>query len=519
MNPESLREEAARLRAEVAKLGAVLSPSVLASLSEQADRLEALAAGAEPEAAAPGKRRRVVKEDPRAFRFGVERIEALPPAKPGTRDRYRDSEEPALTLRVTDKGAKTFYFIRRPKGGRPEAVMICPYQGAESIATARREAGRIKGEAAQGISRAEALRKKKAERTFAELFADYYAIESQPKKRTHAEDLRIFKQYLADPLGKRKVSAIHREDLAGIHVEITRAGHAPQANRVLALLSSVFNWARRFGFEVDNPARDIPKNPEKSRARFLKPEELPAFFQALGNLPNPTQRDFFLLALLTGARRENVLAAEWRHIDLTRAVWSIPRTKNGEPQDVALVPEAVGLLQARRPAHGGGYVFAIPGTKAGHLTEPRKSWDKLLRLASLYRLFDALQAAGHLDEAARKAADALALSKLPTAEATYRARAQAANINPADFDMTDLRIHDLRRSLGSWQARTGANQATIGKSLNHKTPQATAIYTRLTLDPVRESVTKAVSAMLTAGGVKAPAEVIDLAETRRKSAS
>lgn len=501
-----------------------MNPELLkaaASLRAEADRLEALALGVEPgsESCAPAKRRRATKEDPRAFRFGVERIEALPPAKPGTRDRYRDTEEPALTLRVTEKGAKTFYFIRRPKGGRPEAVMICPYQGAESIATARREAGRIKGEAAQGLSRADALRKKKAERTFAELFADYYAIESQPKKRTHAEDMRIFKQYFAGPLGKKKVSSIRREDVGAIHLHITRAGHGPQANRVLALLSSIFNWARRSGFEVDNPARDIPKNPEKSRARFLKPEELPAFFQALGNLPNPMAKDFFLLALLTGARRENVLGAEWRHIDLTRAVWSIPRTKNGEPQDVALVPEAVELLQARRPAHGGGYVFALPNTKAGHLIEPRNSWLRLLRMASLHRLLDALQAAGHLDETTRQDADALALRLLPRAEATYQALAKAQGINPVDFDMTDLRIHDLRRSLGSWQARTGANQATIGKSLNHKTPQATAIYTRLTLDPVRESVTKAVSAMLTAGGVKAPAEVIDLAETRRKNAS
>jgi hypothetical protein len=184
----------------------------------------------------------------------VERIEALPPAPAGKRIAYRDTEEPALTLRVTATGAKTFNFVRRPKAGRTEWVTICRYTGAESIATARREAARIKTEAAQGISRAEALRKKKAERTFAELFADYYAIESQPKKRTHGEDLRIFKQYLAGPLGKRKISAIHREDLAAIQVQITKAGHAPQANRVLALLSAVFAWAGRSGFEVGVPA-------------------------------------------------------------------------------------------------------------------------------------------------------------------------------------------------------------------------------------------------------------------------
>ena len=134
MKSEFLREEAARLRAEVEKLGAVLSPAVLSSLSEQADRLDALALGAAPEdeATAPAKRRRSVKEDPGAFRFGVERIEALPSAPAGKRVAYRDTEEPALTLRVTATGAKTFYFVRRPKGGRTEWVMICRYTGAET---------------------------------------------------------------------------------------------------------------------------------------------------------------------------------------------------------------------------------------------------------------------------------------------------------------------------------------------------------------------------------------------------
>ena len=76
--------------------------------------------------------------------------------------------------------------------------------------------------------------------------------------------------------------------------------------------------------------------------------------------------------------------------------------------------------------------------------------------------------------------------------------------------LQDVRIHDLRRTLGSWQARNGASLLLIGKSLGHKTPQATAIYARLDLDPVRASVSAAASAMLAAGGKKPAAEVIDI---------
>ncbi len=60
----------------------------------------------------------------------------------------------------------------------------------------------------------------------------------------------------------------------------------------------------------------------------------------------------------------------------------------------------------------------------------------------------------------------------------------------------DLRLHDLRRTLGSWQAATGANSFMIGRTLCHKSTQSTAVYARLNIDLVRDSVEKATQAML-----------------------
>ncbi len=70
--------------------------------------------------------------------------------------------------------------------------------------------------------------------------------------------------------------------------------------------------------------------------------------------------------------------------------------------------------------------------------------------------------------------------------------------------------------LGSWQAKTGASLTIIGKSLNHKSPQTTAIYARLDLDPVRESVEKATNAILMAAGLKQAEklEASSLSETK-----
>jgi integrase len=63
------------------------------------------------------------------------------------------------------------------------------------------------------------------------------------------------------------------------------------------------------------------------------------------------------------------------------------------------------------------------------------------------------------------------------------------------LDRADIKDY-LRRTLESWQAATGANSCMIGRSLGHKSTQSTAVYARLNLDPVRDSVEKATQAML-----------------------
>ena len=62
-------------------------------------------------------------------------------------------------------------------------------------------------------------------------------------------------------------------------------------------------------------------------------------------------------------------------------------------------------------------------------------------------------------------------------------------------------MHDLRRSLGSWQAALGASLVVIGKSLGHADLKSTQVYSRLQLDPIKESVSRAADAMMLAAGV------------------
>lgn len=60
----------------------------------------------------------------------------------------------------------------------------------------------------------------------------------------------------------------------------------------------------------------------------------------------------------------------------------------------------------------------------------------------------------------------------------------------------DLRIHDICRTMGSWEVLTGASTLIIGKSLGYKSTSATQVYSRLTVDPIRDSIQTATDKML-----------------------
>lgn len=286
-------------------------------------------------------------------------IEALPLPEQGNRAEYWDIKTSGLQVRVTSTGVRTFYVRRRIKGGPPERVKIGRYP-ALSVDQARDKAAEINLDIAKGLNPAEIKRGRKAELTFSELFAEYLERHSKKNKLTWQEDESQYANYLAKSLGNKKLSDITRAKIASIHSSITKAGHPTTANRVKALISSVFGWAISAGLWDRNPATGIKLNREHSRDRFIQGEELPRFFQALADEQNDTMRDYFLLSLLTGGRRSNVLAMEWADVNFGRAEWRIGKTKNGIPQIVTLSPEAMAVLRNRKPEEAAKFVF--PGT-------------------------------------------------------------------------------------------------------------------------------------------------------------
>jgi integrase len=397
------------------------------------------------------------------FSFTKPKLDALPAPAPGERAVYRDAHKNASGLQLRSTPTAKTFFIQKRVNGLPERVTLGRFPDM-SIEQARKEAARMSALIAEGVNPNQDARALKSETTLKELFEEFLkhrrnrrgAYLSEKTKRSYRYDFGLY----LDKWGNRKLSRFKDTDFAKLHAEIGKE-HPVTANRVMAMASSLFGYAaERKLFKGANPAQGIQKFPETKRERFLQKDELPAFFKALAEEANETLRDYFLVSLLTGARRSNVQEMRWKDVHFERAEWRIPTTKNGEPQTVTLTPETVEILRARE---GCDPVWAFPGTGAtGHLVEPKKAWKRILERAGI----------------------------------------------------EDLRIHDLRRTLGSWQTKTGASLAIVGKSLNHKSASATLIYARLDLDPVRESVERATGAMLAAAGVNPVAEVVELKQKR-----
>lgn len=431
------------------------------------------------------------------MKFTKTALLALAPAEDGKRQTVYDTQIPKLALRLTGTGCKTFYVIKRT--GSTMAWLRLGTFPEMTVEQARTDATLILGEFAAGANPAKARRAIRGEPTFQEIFERFLKERkkrdgtglAEKTKRNYSDILRLY----LSPIKNSKLSDITRAEVKAIHAKVTKTSDF-QADRAATLISSVIAFATDLElYEGINPASRIQKNPSNSRDRFAQARELPYLFAAIAE---SALCDFFLLALLTGARRSNVQAMAWGDIDLEAGIWHIGKTKNGTPQNVTLSPEATTILTDRKSiAENSHYVFPGIG-KTGHLVEPKTSWATVLIRSSMHCLLDHLQDRGDMSHEEREIANNLLTTAPARAKKQYQAIAGAMKIDPAIYDMTDLRIHDLRRTLGSWQAKTGASLAIIGKSLNHKSHQATAVYARLDLDPVRQSVNTATLAILAA---------------------
>jgi integrase len=352
-----------------------------------------------------------------------------------------DAKVDGLAVRITKAGAKSYVF-RRQVHGQLVNITLGKASGM-TIDAARRTALQLNGDTAAGRDiRADrkAAWANAAERpqTLADAF-DGFKASRERRPSTKIDHEFLWRDYVPAALKRKAVADITAGDVEAAKLAATKRGRVRTAGKLVVFLGALLRAAGR---KHDNPATEVSRPEPNRRTRRLNKDELAAVLKLLDNRRGQFWPDFLGVALMTGARRGALQAMRWTDVHLDDGVWTVPATwsKNGRELAIALPTKAVDILKARQGATSGQWVWPSDDAKSGHVAEPRKPLQRLLK------------------------------------EAGVEAK---------------LSMHDLRRTVGSRLAMSGANAATISAALGHLSPASARAYVHLTTDPVRVALEKA----------------------------
>lgn len=381
------------------------------------------------------------------------------------------------------------YVAQYRKDGRSRRVAIGEH-GRLTPDEARSQAKTILGAVEKGADPIAERRAAREVRTFGDVARDFLALHVAAKRkgRTGAEYKLILERHVLPAIGSKRILDVRRADVARLHGKLADRPYV--ANRALALISGIWNWAARRD-EValaDNPAKGIERYPEQGRERFLTMDELARLGSALAegesvglpfeidetgpnakHAPKADKRrarlDPFAVAairllILTGARLREILDARWSQVDLGRGVIFLADSKTGR-KPIYLSAAAQAVLVGLPRIEGNPHIIA--GAKDGApRADLKKPWA-----------------------AAKKAAG-----------------------------LEGVRLHDLRHSFASVGAGASLGLPVIGKLLGHSQAATTHRYAHLDADPLRRAVDTIGATIAAAMERGKTAEVIPLREAR-----
>jgi integrase len=212
------------------------------------------------------------------------------------------------------------------------------------------------------------------------------------------------------------------------------------------LCSTIFAKAIVWKMRTDNPAKGVEGNKERGRQRYLKDHELERLLTVLESWRERRRDsvDAIMLAMLTGARRGEILTMRWGDLSLDEGIWLKPAelTKAREEHRLPLSAAVVALLRQREAERSAGGKVAV------------------LHNAPVFK------GAG-------------------SKSATNRLEAHWREIR-AEAGLTDLRFHDLRHSAASWAISSGLSLAVVGGLLGCRESATTEIYAHLNDQALRQ---------------------------------
>ncbi|MGF6550586.1 integrase [Paraburkholderia youngii] len=323
-------------------------------------------------------------------------------------------------------------------------------------------AGMIESEMSRGawVSRSE------AEATTLYEALKRYEEEVSLSKKGAAQESSVLKNCKAVDLAKRPLATIRSADIAKLRDEWLKNYKPATVLRRLAVLSHVFNIARKeWGMEsLSNPVELVRKpQPNNARTRRIAASNAPIGTPGgdelesergaqAGELERVVKASsstllppIIWLAVETAMRRGEIVSLLWVHVDLNRCVVHLPSTKNGDARDVPLSSRAVAVLQA--------LIDAREDTKDDTNED---DVDRVFKIRS---------------DAVTRAFERAVVR----ARKIYVDECRTAKLKPDGKFLTDLRFHDLRHEATSRLASIFPMHE-LTKITGHKDPRMLMRY-------------------------------------------
>ncbi len=357
-----------------------------------------------------------------------------------------DPRRRGLLVRVSPKGAKTFYF-RYKRGGCAVLVMIGLYPAISLQEAYEAHAELVKrlnrGENLRTIqnagfrNRGTALPAAEADLTVGELADEFLNRYLYRERKNPREAELILQANIVRHWRTRSAKGITRRDGILLLDKVVDRGSPVMANRIGALMAQMFRFGVERGMLDASPfvAMTRPGGSERSRRRRLNEAEIRIFWKKLTRSTlSPEVRSALKLILATAQRPGEVALAAWSEFDIKNRVWAIPaeRSKNGQPHVVPLSDLALNLIRHLRRRFG----------ETPYLI-PSRCWR-----------------ARH------------------SGPITVRSLSQGIRDRRAHFGIPGFTPHDLRRSAASLMTASGTPRLHVEKVLNHTIDDVAEIYDR-----------------------------------------
>ena len=276
--------------------------------------------------------------------------------------------------------------------------------------------------------------------TLQEYWDNHYLPFIKTSKRSYKLDISFYTHHIFPYFGSTPMNHISKADLTKHHINLVSKYNLSKgtANKLIKFLSYAFNLAIQWelAYIIVNPLKGIKQYQLNNQIEnYLDSVDIARLLAVVDNYPNNFNLSSIIrFLLLTGCRKNEVLSAKWKDIDLNHKVFTIQLSKSGQSRTIP-ISKALEELILSIPKRSEIYIFPAL-TKDKPINAIFKHWDKVRKIANL-----------------------------PT-----------------------VRIHDLRHTTASILVNKGVSLYQVQQLLGHTSPKMTQRYAHLSNKALHEAV-------------------------------